>query len=141
MDDVPVIDDMAVLAAGMRSAAPQHHQRGGTEKAFEPIVVKPHAQPMADQTGRHRIKDLSQDEPAARRDGDDGLFVIRRPARRQHLQCRALEIKPLSQSRIAPPNDLIDKASIGAERVEVARATQQQGIFDCLLEMAVRAFD
>jgi hypothetical protein len=28
------------------------------------------------------------------------------------LQCRALEIKPLGQPRIAPPDDLIDKAAI-----------------------------
>jgi hypothetical protein len=40
---------MAVLAAGMRAAAAQNHQRRPAEKAFEPIVVKPHAQPMANQ--------------------------------------------------------------------------------------------
>jgi hypothetical protein len=37
VDDVPVIDDMPVLAAGMRSAAAQRHQRRGAEKAFEPV--------------------------------------------------------------------------------------------------------
>jgi hypothetical protein len=39
MDDVPVIDDMTVLAAGMRSTAAQGHQRRRAEKAFEPVVV------------------------------------------------------------------------------------------------------
>ena len=39
MDDVPVIDDMRVFAAGMRSPAAQRHQRRPAEKAFEPIIV------------------------------------------------------------------------------------------------------
>src|SRR6202035_5759634 len=42
---------------------------------------------------------------------------------------------------IAPADDLVDKAAIGIERVEVARSAQQQRILYSLLEMAVRAFD
>ena len=57
------------------------------------------------------------------------------------MQRRALEAEPLGQPRIAPSDDLVDKAAIGIERVEVARAAQQQGILDRLLEVAVRAFD
>src|SRR3954453_15894772 len=49
MDDVPVIDHVAVLAVGMRPPAAQRHQRRRAEKTFEPIVVKTHAQAMADQ--------------------------------------------------------------------------------------------
>ena len=51
-----VIDDMAVLAAGMRSTAAHRHQRCRAEKAFEPIVVEAHSQAMADQPRRHRIE-------------------------------------------------------------------------------------
>src|SRR5258705_5261470 len=36
MDDVAVIDHMAVLAAGMRPTAAQRHQRRRAEEAFEP---------------------------------------------------------------------------------------------------------
>ena len=61
---MPVIDNVAMLAAGMRPAAAQRHQRRQAEKAFEPIIVEPDAQAMADQAGRHRIEHLPEDEPA-----------------------------------------------------------------------------
>ena len=41
VDDVPVVDNMAVLAAGMRSTAA--HLGCRAEKAFEPIVVEAHS--------------------------------------------------------------------------------------------------
>ena len=141
VNDVAVIDDVAALAAGMRAAAAQRHQRCRTEEAFEPIVIETHAQTVADQPRRHRIEHLLEAEAAGRGDGDDRLLVIGRPARRQRFQGRALEIEPLGVARVAPPDDLVDEAAIGGERVEVARAAQQQRIFDRLLEMAVRAFD
>src|SRR6266568_2791734 len=141
MDDVPVIDDVAMLSAGMRPPAAQRHQRGRAEEAFEPVIVEPHAKPVADQARRHRIEHLLEDEPAGRSDGDDGLLVIRRPARRQRLQGRALEIEPLAVASIAAPDDLVDKTAIGLQVVEVARSAQQQRVLDRLFEMAVRAFD
>src|SRR5258708_1196834 len=84
-----------------------------TEKACEPVVVEPHAKPVADQARGHRIEHLLEDEPAGRGDGDDGLLVIRRPACWQRLQSRALEIEPLAVASIAAPDDLVDKAAIG----------------------------
>jgi hypothetical protein len=45
--------------------------------------------------------------------------------RRQRLQGRALEIQPLAVASIAPADDLVDKAAIGFEGVEIARAAQQ----------------
>jgi hypothetical protein len=141
MDDVPVIDNMAVLAAGTRPPAAQRHQRRRAEEAFEPVVVEPHAKPMADQARGHRIEHFSEDEPAGRSDGDDGLLVIGCPARRQRLQGRALEIEPLADASIAPSDNLVDEAAIGLERVEIARSAQQQRVLECSLQMAVRAFD
>src|SRR5882724_5504460 len=79
MDDMPAIDNMAVLAAGMRPPAAQAHQWRRAEEAFEPIIIEAYAQPMADQARGHRIEHFSEDEPAGRSDGDDGLLVIRRP--------------------------------------------------------------
>src|SRR5690348_14916467 len=80
MDDVPVIDDVAMLSTGMRPPAAQRRQRRRAEEAFEPVVVDPHAKPVADSARRHRIEHLLEDKPAGRGDGDDGLLVIRRPA-------------------------------------------------------------
>jgi hypothetical protein len=57
------------------------------------------------------------------------------------LQGRALEIEPLAVASIATPDDLVDKAAIGLQVVEVARSAQQQPVLDRLLEMAVRALD
>ena len=96
---------------------------------------------MADQARGHRIEHLLEGEPAGRGDGDDRLLVIRRAVRRQRLQRRALEIQPLAVARIAPADDLVDKASIGLERIEIARTAQQQRVLDRSLQMAMRALD
>ena len=48
-DDMPIVDDMTVLAAQVGPAARQGHERRGAEEAIEPVVVEAHAQPMADQ--------------------------------------------------------------------------------------------
>jgi hypothetical protein len=141
MDDVPVIDDVAVFAGGVRPPATQRHQRRRAKKAFEPIIVKAHAQAMADQAGGYRIEHLLEGEPAGRGNGDDRLLIIRRPVRRQCLQRRALEIEALAVASIAPADDLVDEAAIGFERVKIARAAQQQRVLDRPLQMAVRAFD
>ena len=96
---------------------------------------------MADQARWHRVEHPLEDEAARRGDADDGLLVIRRPACRQPLQGRALEIEPLGVACVAPPDDLVDEATIGIQVDEVARAAQQERIFNRLFQMAMRAFD
>jgi len=59
----------------------------------------------------------------------------------QRLQRRALDIQALAVASIAPADDLVDEAVVGLERVEIARAAQQQRVLDRPLQMAVRAFD
>ena len=57
MDDVPVVDDVAVLAVGTRPAARAASATASrAEEAFEPIVVEAHAQPMADQPRGHACR-------------------------------------------------------------------------------------
>ena|SRR5437764_11705392 len=53
----------------------------------------------------------------------------------------ALEIKTLAVASIAPPDNLVDEAPIGLERVEIARPAQEQRVLYRPLQMAVRAFD
>lgn len=55
VDDVAVIDDVAMLAVGVRAAAAQGHQCGRAEEAFEPIVVEAYPEPVTDQARGHRI--------------------------------------------------------------------------------------
>src|SRR5277367_713466 len=50
MDDVPIVDDMAVFAAQLGAAAPQSENRRRALEAFEPIVMQMHSQPLADQS-------------------------------------------------------------------------------------------
>jgi hypothetical protein len=63
MDDVPVIDDVAMFSAGMRSPAAQRCQRRRAEEAFEPVVVEPYAKSVADQARRHRINTFLRMNP------------------------------------------------------------------------------
>ena len=50
MDDVTIIDDMAVFAARLGAAAPQGEDWRRALEAFEPIVMQMHPQPLADQS-------------------------------------------------------------------------------------------
>ena len=46
-----IVDDMAMLAVWLRSPAPQGDDVRGALEAFEPVVIKTHAQPVAYQAG------------------------------------------------------------------------------------------
>lgn len=79
------------------------------------------------------------EELAAPAEQQVGVYVVA-PGNYRHRSAR-LEIEPLGIARVAPPDNLVDEAAIGIERVEIARPAQQEPILDCLLEMAVRALD
>src|SRR5450631_3515729 len=51
VDDVAIVDDMAMLAVWLRSSAPQGDDVRGALEAFEPVVIKTHTQPVAYQAG------------------------------------------------------------------------------------------
>jgi len=48
MDDVPIVDDMVVFAAGMRTASVERHQLRTADKEVKTIVVQAYAQPVSD---------------------------------------------------------------------------------------------
>src|SRR5215207_4302798 len=112
----------------------------GSLEAFEPVVIKTHAQSVTDQTGWDRVKYLAQREGAGCCDVDIDLLIIGGLADRQFLQRHPLLIDALGIARVAAANDLIDKTPPGWKIVEVARGTQQQGICQRSFEMAMRAF-
>src|SRR5271163_3779714 len=85
MDDVTIIDDMAMSAARLGAAAPQGENRRRALKAFEPIVMQMHPQPLADQSRGNRVKHLAQDEGAGAGDVDMDLLVVGGLAERQFL--------------------------------------------------------
>ena len=49
MDDVTIVDDMAMFAVRLGPTAPQDDDGRRALKAFQPIVVEAHPQPVADQ--------------------------------------------------------------------------------------------
>jgi hypothetical protein len=139
---MPVIDDMTVLAAGLRrSPSPQRQKRRAAEEALQPVIVDPGAQAMPDKAGRHRVENTAQGEAAGRCDMDDRLFVIGRAPLGQRLQFGTLRLDALAAMRIPASDDLIEEAAVGRQIGEVTRATQQQGVRDGLFQMAVRALD
>ena len=114
----------------MSSTARQRHLLRAAEIDLEAIVIEADTQPVADQARGHAIEHLAQDEAAGGGHGDDGLLVIGGAPVRQLLQCRAFELDPRAEPGIAAADHLVDEAAIGGKIVEVARATQQQGILD-----------
>jgi hypothetical protein len=110
-------------------------------KHFEPVVIKPHAQPVTDQPGGNRVKHLAQREGAGCRDIDVDLLIVGGLADRQLPQRYPLLVDALGVARVAAANDLVDEAPPCRKIVEVARGAQQQGVGERSFEMAMRAFD
>ena len=138
---MPIIDDVTALALRYRPSPPERHHRCRAEEALEPVIVEVHAQAMADEPRWRGVEDAAQDEAAARRDGDDLLLVIGRPALGQRSEPRPLQLDPLAIVGIAPADDLVDEAAVGIQIVEVPAAAQQQRVLQRLLEMAMRTLD
>src|ERR1700675_3167958 len=80
VDHVPIIDDVPTVALRYRPSTTERHHRSCAEEALEPVIVEVHAQAMANEPRWRRVEDAAQDEAAARRDGDNLLLVIGRPA-------------------------------------------------------------
>ena len=64
MDDVTVVDDMAMFAVRPGPTASQDDDGRRALETFEPIVIKAHPQPMADQSRGNRVEHLAQREGA-----------------------------------------------------------------------------
>ena len=49
MDDMPIVDDLVVLARRMGPPARQRHEMGATDEDIEPVIVKAHPEPVSNQ--------------------------------------------------------------------------------------------
>jgi hypothetical protein len=141
VDDVPVVDHMAVPAVGMRSPAGGGELVRAAEVDLEPAVVEAHAQAMADQARWHAVEHLAQGEAARGGHDDDRLLVVGGAPGRQGLQRRALDGDARRRAGVVAPDHLVDEAAIGGQVGEATGAAQQQRIGDRRLEVAVRALD
>src|SRR5271156_5660709 len=141
MDDVTIIDDMAMSAARLGAATPQGENRRRALEAFETIIVKMHPQPLADQSRGNRIEHFAQDEGAGAGDVDMDLLVVGGLAERQFFQRQPLLVDPLGVAGVAATDDLVDEAPPRRERLEVAGGAQQQRIGELAFEMAMGTLD
>ena len=141
VDYMPVIDDVAGLAILLRTPAPERHQMRRPQETFEAVIEKMDAQAMAYEARGNGVENLAQSEAATRRHRNMGLIKVGCAPFRQRPQLCPLKIDLFAAARIVPSDNLVDEAAIAVQVREVARAAQQQRIFDGFLEMAVRAFD
>ena len=145
MDDMAVVDDMqgAVgrATALERPPACQRRHQGAAQQAFQPVVVEPDAQPVADQARRHRVEHAPQQEPATAGHGDQGLVVVGGAPCGQGLQGGALGLDQAAAPSVGPADDFVHEPAVTRKIVEVTGATQQQRLLQGRPEMAVRRLD
>ena len=110
MDDVTVVDDMAMFAVRLGPTASQDDDGRRALETFEPIVIKAHPQPMADQSRGNRVEHLAQREGAGAGDVDVDLLIVGALAHRQLVQRHSLLIDALGVAEVAAANDVVDKA-------------------------------
>lgn len=138
---MPIVDNMTVLAGGMRPPARQGRQLGPTDEDREPVVVEAHPEAMTDQARRHGVEHLAKHEPAGRGDAHARLFVIGGTTAGERRKLGALDVYTLAVAGVDAPDDLVDEAAISGQIVERARAPHQESVLDRALEMAMRPFD
>ena len=112
MDDVMVVDDMAMLAAPLRRpAAPQGQQSRGAEEAVEPVIIEVDMEPVADQARGNAIEDAAEDEAATRGDEHASFLVVGRSSRGEWLERGAFDLDALAVPGIAPADNFVDEAA------------------------------
>ena len=113
VNDVPVVDDVSVLAVAGRSSATERHETRRAEEDIEAVVIQADPQPVADEARRDRVEDLLQREAAGRGDGDNALLIVAGAKLRERLQRCALGIDTSRVASVLARDDLVDEGAIG----------------------------
>ena len=96
---------------------------------------------MPDQPGRDGVEHPPQGEAARRGHWDDLFLEVGCTAFRQRRQRLLFKRDALGEVGVASPDDSVDEGPIGVEVAKIARAPQQQGVLQRLLQMAMGALD
>lgn len=64
VDDMAIIDDMAMFAVAAGAPAHQRDERGAADEQVETVVVKADPQPVPDQPRRHCVEHSFEQEAA-----------------------------------------------------------------------------
>ena len=78
VDDMPIVDDLVVLAQGVGPPAQQRQEMDAADEDIEPIIVDAHPEPVSDQAGGHGIEYLAERETTGGCDAHADLLIIRR---------------------------------------------------------------
>jgi hypothetical protein len=135
-DDVPVIDEMLVLATQPR----QHQYRLLGVTHVDVLGAHPDLHPFADQTRRHRIGVLEHADRAARRHLHRQPLQRLQTPRRQRPQHRQFLGKTLLPGRVLSGHDALHERRVLFACGEVPTATHQQRLLQSTLELSVRLF-
>src|SRR3546814_5643544 len=100
MDDMAIIDDMAMFAAALGAAARKRKERCAAEEQLKPIVEKSHSQSMADQPRRHGVEHLAEREPARGGHHATHLFLMPGAHARERQRRRPFTVDPLRATSI-----------------------------------------
>jgi hypothetical protein len=125
VDHMPVVDDMAALVIGDRLAASERGDMRRAEEAFDPVVINADPQPVPNEPRGHGIKHPSQDEAAARCDGDDLLLPVSSAPLGKNAKERTLQRDAFAITGVAPADNLIDETAIGIDVADIAAAAQE----------------
>ncbi len=68
MDDVVVVDDMALATIPKGTTVRQRHKKRAPQKQLQPIIVVPDPELVTNQPGRPGIEHRAQGEATGRRD-------------------------------------------------------------------------
>jgi hypothetical protein len=130
VDHVPIIDPMLRLAS-----QPLHrlHQRARIPH-LDLLRTDPRFQPFPDQPRRHRVRVLLHLDRAALTHPHLLAFRRLQPTRRQRPQLRPLLDKLLRSAGVPPSHQGTHELPVGLSTGEVPTATQQQLLFQRLLE-------
>src|ERR1700732_1555364 len=69
------------------------------------------------------------------------LLIVGRSPIGQWLERSSLDLDALAVPCVAPPDHLVDEATVGSEILEVARAAQQEFVAKCALEVTMGALE
>ena len=105
MDDVPIVDDMAVSAVRWGPPVPRGENWRRALEALEPIVMKVDPQPLADQSRGNRVEHLAQREGAEAGDVDVDLLVVYRLEEWQLFQRDPFLVDALGVAGVAAADD------------------------------------
>jgi len=111
----------AAIAVDAASAPQGLHQRAA-EEAFQPIIIQPDPQAMADQPLRHGVEHAPEKEPTAARHCDQRFLKVIGAPRRQRRELWPLDLQRFAASGIGTADDLVDEAAIGVEIGKVSTA-------------------